>query len=430
MFPVRTLPESRPLGIEGAELVGISASGEMAILRRPPLVLLWGERLGTLARAPLAGGSPRDLLENVLDADWSADGSTLAAVVAAGHRVEFPLGKPVHKATRLRRVRVSPQGDRLAFAERPLGLSSTWSIVLLNRQGEKVTLPSGESSDYFDLVWAPGADEIWFTGRYGGTGRLLAVNRSGRIRELIPAAWQPQIFDVAANGQALVARTYFRVGIMGVPPGETKERDLSWLDQMEGGDLSADGKTLAVTSLGEERGLNRWSIYLRKADGSGGVHIGDGNALAFSPDGKQVLTSSQSERPELVLLPTGAGTPVTLPRGPIVDYWSANWLPDGKRIVFAGSEAGRGLRYYVQDLAGGAPRAITGEGVQLRIGQKAVSPDGKSVAAIEPDGGVAVYPIDGGGQKRPIPNYPPWDRPIYYTYMRTLSDLYLVEGLR
>src|SRR5262249_38880058 len=75
----------------------------------------------------------------------------------------------------------------------------------------------------------------------------------------------------------------------------------------------------------------------------------------------------------------------------------ANWLPDGKGILFAGNEPGRGSRLYVQDLAGGPPRPITAEGVSLQW--HGVSPDGRTVAALGPDQKVVLYPFDGGAPR-------------------------------
>src|SRR4051812_22079966 len=70
-------PESRPLGIK-ADLQAISSKGEMAVLIEHP---------GTdpvLARVPIGGGAPREVLENVTAADWSPDGESIAVVRTDG----------------------------------------------------------------------------------------------------------------------------------------------------------------------------------------------------------------------------------------------------------------------------------------------------------------------------------------------------------
>jgi len=92
----------------------------------------------------------------------------------------------------------------------------------------------------------------------------------------------------------------------------------------------------------------------------------------------------------MVLLATGAGEQKQLPRGPIQEYYSATWFPDGKRILFSGLEAGHQPRSYVQDLAGGLPRPITAEATMAAL----LSPDGKALATLNV-GGFSLCPLDG-----------------------------------
>src|SRR5207237_8184500 len=178
---------------------------------------------------------------------------------------------------------------------------------------------------------------------------------------------------------------YWRSGVSGLPPGEPAERDFSWLDATELDDISYDGRTLLVTEFGEGGGVGRSSVYLRRVDGAPAIRLGDGQAFALSPDGSHALTLRRGSPPELVLWPTGAGEPTVLKNAGITDYAWADWLPDGKHIVFAATEAGQASRCYVQALDGSAPRPITPEGTTLLVGQKAVSPDGRNIAIIGSD---------------------------------------------
>src|SRR5512140_2318299 len=70
----RQTPDARALGIADAEVLAVSKSTELAILLRRDRLT----NLGTLARMPLAGGTPRELADGVLQADWSPDGANLA----------------------------------------------------------------------------------------------------------------------------------------------------------------------------------------------------------------------------------------------------------------------------------------------------------------------------------------------------------------
>ena len=77
LFQTRTdSPESRPLGLVHAKVLSISSQGQMAILLDPSRRRGYFA-LGTLAVVPLAGGTPRELLENVMAADWTPDGRDL-----------------------------------------------------------------------------------------------------------------------------------------------------------------------------------------------------------------------------------------------------------------------------------------------------------------------------------------------------------------
>src|SRR6202046_2303016 len=111
-------PESRSMGLSRTQLMSVSATAEMAVLLNSKAIGAWVS-MGTLARAPLAGGAPREVLENVQWADWSPDGTNLAVVRDMGgrNRLELPIGKPLYQTGGwIGHPRVSPQGDLIAFA--------------------------------------------------------------------------------------------------------------------------------------------------------------------------------------------------------------------------------------------------------------------------------------------------------------------------
>jgi len=74
-------PESVPVGLRGAILLAVSRADQLAILVRANY-FIHKQYVGTLATVPLGGGAPRELLENVHEADWSPDGKELAVIVA------------------------------------------------------------------------------------------------------------------------------------------------------------------------------------------------------------------------------------------------------------------------------------------------------------------------------------------------------------
>jgi dipeptidyl aminopeptidase/acylaminoacyl peptidase len=204
-----------------------------------------------------------------------------------------------------------------------------------------------------------------------------------------------KLHDVARSGSVLLTRESPRVGILGVLQGDTRERDMSFLDYSFAADLSPDARTLLFDEEGEAGGAN-YTVFLRKADRSPVVRLGEGNALAISPDGKWALSMMPAPHSPLRLLPTGTGDPRVLTAQGVSPEQAATWLPDSRGIVFAGSEAGRGLRLYVQSVEGDKPRAISKEGIVAALPGFAVSPDGKSVAAIGSDRRASLFPVDGG----------------------------------
>ena len=68
----------------------MSSTGELAIQLN--------NSNGTLARVPLAGGEPRQILENVVEADWSPDAKALTIVrkTDGKFRLEYPIGKVLY----------------------------------------------------------------------------------------------------------------------------------------------------------------------------------------------------------------------------------------------------------------------------------------------------------------------------------------------
>jgi Tol biopolymer transport system component len=226
-------------------------------------------------------------------------------------------------------------------------------------------------------------------------------------------------------------------------------------------------------------------VYLRNTDGSPAIRLGEGSGLSLSPDGKWALARLNVTPSPLVLYPTGVGE-MKQAKDDGINHTGAAFLPDGKRFVFTGTEPGHGVRLYAESLEDGKAHAISPEGTGAGF---ALSPNGEFVADFGPDRKMYLFPVAGGEAKvvpgvlaQEVPTgWSPdgqslfvlsrgevpakvfrvdlatgqrtfWkavepadsagidtigrvlmsaDNKAYvYSYVRTLSDLYLVEGLK
>lgn len=403
-------PSPRSLGYPAGTDLLSARGGELALSMRRTFLL--GERfVGRLAIVPIAGGSPREVAENIEDADWAPDGVHLAvARSTTGNpggqiHIEFPIGTVLHRTDgSIRFLRVSPDGRRIAFLEERAARGVGGRVKVVDLNGV-VTPLTDEWPTVRGLAWAS-EKEIWFTAGDARSNRALqAVTLDGKQRLILRAPGSLTLWDIASDGRVLLTRDEERTAVIGVPPGETAERDLSWSDNTGLAHLSADGRWLL---LGD-----RFGMYLRKTDGAPPISLGLKNGFAddLSADGQHVLATTDSSQ-KLVIVPTqGATDPRPLEPHSIVRYGGARWLPDGRRVLFNGNETARGVRVYIQDVvAGGPPRPLTPEDVYLG----AISPDGGRIAATRRDQPITLWPI-AGGESNVVPGSEPGDRPVAWS---------------
>jgi DNA-binding winged helix-turn-helix (wHTH) protein/dipeptidyl aminopeptidase/acylaminoacyl peptidase len=391
-------PDARALGTSpGARLAGVTESGDVVFLLRQtggfPL----------LARAPLAGGPLKAILESVLDADVTPDGAELAVahrVIGKGIQVEFPIGNVLAPLNSPSHLRISPDRSKVAFLEHPRTGDDRGLVLVLDRAGKPIA-----HSSYFasleGLAWSPSGEEVWFTAaRVGSSTALLALDLHGRERVLLPASGRLVLHDVARDGRVLLERATDRVGVR-FSGASGIERDLTWFDATRVIALSPDGSLALLNETGDAGGA-AYATYLRRTDGSPAVRLGSGVGTALSPDGRFALAVPLSPPDHIAVLPTGPGETRALRYEGIVQYEWAGYTPDGSRVVFVGGERGRNLRVFVGDPEGGRPRAITPEG--LIIARDLVSPDGQTVVGPCRPLTFCLYPLD-GGEPRPIPGH-------------------------
>lgn len=395
-------PESRPLNLRNSTLFAVSPS-EMAISMGCKDLLI-GDCEGTLAVVPLSGGAPREIEDYVLSADWTPEGSEMAVVREGGgkFRVEFPLGKVIYESeTWINFLRISPRGNAVAFVEYATGASDAGWVVILDRNGKQIARSPEQFISVEGLAWPPAGNDVWCAAsmRQGYANAIHALSFTGKDRIVLRLPGMLRLYDISRDGRVLLSKDVWRSGLQWRGSGDNRERDLSWLDSSILMDLSSDGQNLQFSEFGETVGASALA-YMRRTDSSPAVKLGYGYTAALSPDGNWVLVADFP--PRLVLLPTGVGEVKNLKPYGLQQFASLGWMPGGKEVYFAGND-GHDWRMYTQDLASGAPRAFTPPiSVNPQVFEShLLSPDGKFVFARDLNGSGWLYPLV-RGEPRPV----------------------------
>ena len=404
LYEIRTgTLEARPFGAPRTHLLSVSSKGELAVLTNASSL---GQRLfkGTLARTSVEG-SPRPWMEGVREADWSPDGSTLAIAHDMGSRdrLEYPIGTVLYEtAGYVSDLRVSPDGAHVAFLDHQQRYDDRGWVKIVDAKG-KVTTLAGEFWGEEGLAWSPDGSTVYFAANNRGTavdaevGELayqvlsVRIDTPGVVTAALTSPGDFTVQDIAADGRWLATREDSRLGVGARLAGDANDRDLSWLSQNWGPSLSRDGTRL-LFSDGNTGG--NYGMVWRNTDRSPIVRLGEGNALGWSPDERWALAQLFTP-PQLVLFPMGPGEPVRMKRGVIAEFQNAQWFPDGKSLLVTGNEAGKPTRAYRQEIPGGEPKPVLEEGIV----PAAISPDGRSILAIDAQRTWRWYPLDGGAPR-------------------------------
>jgi eukaryotic-like serine/threonine-protein kinase len=406
--------ESRIFGLSKANILGVSSTGELAVSLKPRFVGGF-EYAGMLARTPQGGGAPRSIVENVEYVDWSPDGASLAVIrrVSGKARLEYPVGKVLYTTPGwISHARISPDGRSIAFVDHPYYRDDGGAIAVVDAAGNKKTI-SSQFVSLQGLAWRPDGAEVWFTGTTSGSSReLRATALNGKERLIFSGTGTLTLYDISRDNRVLLARDDWRSGMIARAP-DGKETDLSWHDWTVTRDMSDDGKLISFDETGEAGG-DTGALYVRGADGSPAVRLGEGVAPSLSPDGKRVLALSPGHDGHryLVEIPTGAGDSRPVSTGRVLVN-QAFFFPDARHILEVGSGPDdHALRLYVQDGPEGIPAAISPEGVQFHY-RGCISPDGKQIAALDPEGKPIIYHVDGGAPAA-IPSTTDGDEPVQW----------------
>ncbi|HEX8252317.1 MAG TPA: protein kinase [Thermoanaerobaculia bacterium] len=250
------------------------------------------------------------------------------------------------------------------------------SILDLSHRGEALI---ANNSWRAALVW-----------KAGGDGDPAAAAPAATTAALTTPATEPAETTLASSPRA--------------------EQDASWLDWSVVADISPDGKTILFSETREGGGENR-AIYLRRAGSPAPVHLGEGIADALSPDGKWVLAH---QREKLAIIPTGTGQPRELKLDGSFESGAA-WFADSRRAVMVGAIGSGGRRLYVIDTLDETAKPISPENIWSGGTRAfAVSPDNMRVAGMTADRTIGLYPLDGSAAT-PLAGAQPNEIPIEWS---------------
>jgi DNA-binding winged helix-turn-helix (wHTH) protein/WD40 repeat protein len=395
-------PESRELGFIDLALGAVSSKGELALLRSGGTMNISG---GALARASVNGGVLTPVDNNVMAVDWAPGGEQLAIARASGgtQQVEFPIGRVVYGTPGwLGNLRVSPSGRSVAFVSHPVRHDDAGSILVADANGSVSTL-SDQWASVSGLAWHPNGREVWFTASREGTHRSVwAVNFEGKLRPIGQAPGILTLRDIARDGRVLLTIESRRLEMAGKAPGDSAERSFSLMDWSRVQELSRDGGLLLFDESGE--GAQAGPVaYVRNTRTAETIRLAEGYAEALSQDSRFALLLDARTRERLFWVPVSGGVERNLP-GTGFRYQWVRRFPDGEHLLVLGSVPGQPLQIFIQTVKTGQRVPLT---KPMMVRNVAISPDGRRVAALTPEGKLALY--EGPSQE---PRVLPFDEPL------------------
>ena len=290
------------------------------------------------------------------------------------------LGKPMVHAGQIYRMKVSPDGKKLATA----GWDNNGRVWDL-QTGEPLTPPLPHRRRLNEIAFSPDGRLVATAGE-DNAARLWDVGTGRPI--LPPLAHQGEVLDVefSPDSQALLtactdgtARLWSTDQGQPLWPEPLKHMGIVWTAE-----FSPDGRRIVTAS--EDRSAVVWDAHSRRPLTRPMLHERGVNRAHFSPDGKWVLTSSLDGTARV--WDASTGDPVSQPmrhHGKLAD---AEFSPDG-RSVLTGSKDGVARLW---DAATGYalseplrhPGAITG--IQF-------SPDGRRCLSIAGNDALRIWDV-------------------------------------
>ncbi|HLO66029.1 MAG TPA: hypothetical protein VK188_03350, partial [Holophaga sp.] len=418
---------ARPLGLPGTVLLGVSAEGDLALLRRNP-----GPGPGSLLRVPAGGGAARALAGDTLDATWA--GADPLRLTRQGGRIhlDFPPGRPILDAEAdtcaVTCLRASPDGSRLAFIVTRAGTSV---VRVADRTGRVRDLFGPHGPTLTGLAWIPGGGLLCSEWE-GDQTSLWDLSLRGRRRLVWRGDGLRQLLDVSPQGTVLLANQRVRRRVFLWRGGAARE--ISIFEGSQAADLSEDGRTLLLLeSSAPGGGTSQDQAFLWREGQEGPQPLGRGLPLALVPgDAWQLSLASlrgDLEPPlaaalreagldpgeagrdsALVFQPLAGGSPRILALPGDLRAPGRVW-PVGGGLLFTARKGDR--RSWYRWVPGkGEPRALRpADSLQAAL----PAPDGRRVAVLDAGGAWRLQSLDTARESQPIRGLAEGERPVAWS---------------
>jgi WD40 repeat protein len=287
-------------------------------------------------------------------------------------------------------IALSPDGKRIVSG----GEDKTIKVWDMSTGNEMSTL-QGHSEDIFSIVFSPDGKRIFSASYYNNEIKAWdpapAIDRD--VHRLFAdtsgtnqVAFSPDGKRIAAasgerwtTGSIRLYDTHSGAEIMPLRDGHP--------GQIHSIAFSSDGRQ--IVSGGQDETVRIWNVATGTVEKTLTGHENRVNSVAFSPDGRRVVSGSNDKTIKIWNTATGALEKTLTGDENGVD--SVTFSPDGKRIVSGGY--GGSLR--VWDALSGTP-LLSLHGHSEHVLDVSVSPDGKCIASCGRDKTIRIWDADTG----------------------------------
>jgi serine/threonine protein kinase len=329
----------------------------------------------SLFKIPAVGGEPRRIADDVVDADFSPDGSEIAFIrwhLKPDVRSEIGIIESHGSAprviaqlpsTQLQLIRWSPDGTRIAAVDSIAGFGTDVNIV--TRDGRWSRLDPETELAISGVAWHKSGNEVvYIRGDYAASGKCELVRQSlgtGK-KSLFPWPHRSRTLDILGDGKIVFDMSSRRSNL----------------------------REIALVRGTEERWLTRGVSMDRQP--------------VFSPDGNHILfTSDRIGSTDIWQMDIHSGE-----IGRVIDHPADDmdpvYTPDGKSVLWTSNRGGH-LEIYTADIDGGNPRRITTDGVDAQnatmtadgrwVVYTSAHPQKRGVWKVHPDGSAAAPVVKG-----------------------------------